>query len=710
MKKLSFLKKLFTLLKVVVLTGVFIILSSFGVFFYYVHDLPQPEKFTEISVSQSTKIYDRTGKILLYEVYGEVKRELVSFEKISQHLKNAILAVEDSKFYQHQGIDLKAIGRAILVDLKLKKPAQGASTLTQQLIRNVYLKRQKTVIRKMREVLLSIELERRYSKDQIFEWYLNTVPFGENTYGAEAASQVYFNKPAADLSLNESAVLAALLAAPSYYSPYGPNKDKLLERKNYVLERMKKLGYITEEEFNKAKEDKINFTESRIFIRAPHFVFYIKKYLENKYGEDYLKEKGLRVYTTLDWEIQQYVEQVVKERDEINKKKNVHNTAVVVLNVKNGEILALIGSKDFFANSYPEGCEEKPGSKCLFNPKYDVATMGERHPGSAFKPIVYATAFKKGFTPETIVWDVKTEFNPYCNPNANDYLDKYGQKCYHPQNYDGKYRGPVKLKQALGSSLNIPSVKVLYLAGIKESLQTARDLGLTTLTREEEYGLSLVLGGGEVNLLELANAYGVFARDGLYLPASSILKIEDSKGNLIEEKKNTPRRVLNSQIARQINDILSDDKNRTLVFGAHSILEIPGFQVAVKTGTTQNFIDGWTIGYTPNMLVGVWTGNNDNSPTWDSGIGVAAPIWRKITEKIITSQPIEYFPKPALIESINPILLGQLPENEFYTILHYINKDNPLGPPPEDPKQDPQYMLWQIGINYWLLQTNKYAP
>jgi len=675
-------------------------------FVYYTWDLPQPEKFTETPFIQSTKIYDSTGKVLLYDIYGEEKRELVSFDKISDNLKHAVLASEDSRFYQHGGVDFEGILRAAWVDLTSQSKSQGGSTLTQQLIRSVYLTNQKSVARKIREIVLSIELEERYSKDQIFDWYLNEIPFGENAYGAEAASQTYFSKPASDLSLAEAATLTAIIPAPSYYSPYGPNKAELLQRKNIVLEKMEKLGYITNKQLQEAESEKIVFSENATSIKAPDFVMYVKKYLDDKYGEDYLKEKGLRVYTSLNWDIQQYAEQVIKDANQTNLSKNANNVAMVVIDPKTGQILALIGSKDYFADPYPAGCDEKAPGSCLFDPKYDVATMGQRQPGSSFKPFVYATAFEKGYTLNTILWDVKTEFNPNCDPSGNGTTDQSGQQCYHPQDYDGKNRGPVTLRTALACSLNIPSVKTLYLAGIPDSLKTAGNLGITTLTDTGNYGLSLVLGGGDVNLLEMTSAYGVFAAEGNYIPPVSILKITDADGNIVEQNQEQPTKVLDTQIARQINDVLSDNNARTPIFGAHSPLYLPGYQVAAKTGTTQNFIDGWTMGYTPFIVVGVWTGNNDNSPTNDEGVGIAAPMWNKVMQKIVSSSPIENFTPPDPITNRSPVLLGQLPPGDTHTILFYIDKNNPLGSQPQNPASDPQYFSWQAGINNWLSTNN----
>jgi penicillin-binding protein 1C len=679
------------------------------VLIYYTWNLPQPEKFTETPFIQSTKIYDRTGKVLLYDIYGEEKREIVPFEAISDNLKHSVLASEDSRFYQHGGVDFLGILRAVWVDITSRSKSQGGSTLTQQLIRSVYLTNQKSISRKVREVVLSIELEQKYSKDQIFDWYLNEIPFGQNAYGAEAASQTYFAKPASDLSFAEAAVLTAMIPAPSYYSPYGSHKAELLQIKNTILDKMQKLGYITVAQLKDAKNEKLTFAQNTESIKAPDFVLYVKKYLDDKYGEDYLKEKGLRVYTSLNWDLQQYAEQTIKDAGKTNLSKGANNAAMVVLDPKTGEILALIGSKDYFADPAPAGCDEKPTGSCLFDPKYDVATMGQRQPGSSFKPFVYATALKRGYTSNTVLWDVTTEFNPKCDPSGYATVGSDGSACYNPQDYDGKNRGPVTLRTALDCSLNIPSVKVLYLAGIPNSLQTAKDLGITTLTDTNNYGLSLVLGGGDVNLLEMTSAYGVFAAEGNYLPPVSILKITDANDNIIEQNQEQPTKVLDTQIARQMNNILSDNAARTPIFGAHSPLYLPGYQVAAKTGTTQNFIDGWTMGYTPFAVVGVWTGNSDNSPTRDEGVGIAAPMWNTVMQKIVSSNPIENFTPPDPITGRSAVLMGQLPQGDTHTILYYVDRNNPEDPQPQNSGDDPQYFAWQTGINNWLTRTGQ-AP
>jgi 1A family penicillin-binding protein len=614
--------------------GGLVLLSIFGglfLFVSYTKDLPRPERFTEKETFQSTKIFDREGKTLLYEIYGEEKRTVVSLDQIADSLQKAMVATEDADFYHHHGVSFKAIIRAILADLRLFKPFQGASTITQQLVRSSYLSKEKTGSRKTKEIILALELERRYSKNQILEFYLNQVPFGQNTYGAEAASQTYFQKSAKDISLAQAALLAALIQAPSYLSPYGLHLDELLQRKDYVLDRMAEEKYINPQQRDEAKKEALRFSKVTQPIKAPHFVMWVKSLLEEKYGEDFLKEKGLRVYTTLDWNLQEFAEKIVQERAEVNKLGRSLNAALVAIDPKSGQILSLIGSKDFFADPYPPDC--RPGDNCLFEPQFDAA-LASRQPGSSFKPFVYATAFKKGYDDKTVVVDEPTDFGVW------------GGKDYTPRNYDGLFRGPVTLRQALAQSLNIPSIKVLlYLAGLEDSVQTARDLGLTTL--ESPFGPSIVLGGYEVKLLEMVSAYGAFATDGLWLKPYPILKIEDDQGNVLESIESTPKRVLETKVTSLINDILSDNETRAPIFGPNSPLFFEGFQVAVKTGTTQDYRDGWTIGYTPSIVIGVWTGNNDNSPmAKEPGVVFAGPIFHQVMAKILSQSPIESFMKP----------------------------------------------------------------
>ena len=638
-------KKFFLVLKILRFLFLFFLFGALFLFIYYAKDLPRPEKFTERQISQSTKIYDRSGETLLYEIYGEEKRTWVPLEIIPEHLKQAVIVAEDVNFYHHFGVDFKGIARSVLINLKIMKPVYGGSTIPQQLIRSTFFSAEKTAERKTREIILSLELDRRYSKDQILEWYLNQVPFGSNCYGVEAASQTYFKKSVSEISLAEAAILASLIRAPSYLSPYGSNREELLTRKDYILDRMAKENYLEKEEAEETKKEILEFAEILTPIKAPHFVFYVMDYLLSKYGENFLRERGLRVYTSLNWELQEWAEKVVEEGAEVNENYNAHNAALVAINPKTGGILAMVGSKNWYAtNSYPEGCEALKGN-CLFDPKFNIATLGKRQPGSAFKPFVYVTAFKKGYGDKEILIDEETNFGIW------------GEEEYIPQNYDEKFRGEVTLREALAQSINVPSVKVLLdLADSPEifrsgeepdSIKTAKELGITTL--KPPYGPSIVLGGWEVKLLDIVSAYGVFATEGQRVPPIAILKIEDSKGNIIEETKKTPRRVLEKEPARLINDILSDNEARSPMFGLFSPLYFEGYQVAAKTGTTEDFRDAWTIGYNPSITAGVWAGNNDNSPmSKKPGVVLAGLIFHNFMEKALLKFPKENFEKPSL--------------------------------------------------------------
>jgi len=452
---------------------------------------------------------------------------------------------------------------------------------------------------------------------------------------------------------------------------------------------MLNLGYITPEEAKAAKEEKIEFRPNINPIKAPHFALFVKDYLEREYGRDFLNRGGLKVYTTLDYNLQKEAETILEQNIEKLKVYNVHNGALVSIDPKTGEILAMVGSKDYFADPYPEDCS--PGKDCLFDPKVN-ASLTLRQPGSAIKPFIYAEAFLKGLTPNSIIWDVKTEFNLNCSPLANQEIGKYNTKCYHPKNYDGRFLGPITLRSALAQSRNVPSVKTLYLAGIDNVLNLLKKFGITTLKKERDYGLSLVLGGGEVKLLELVSAYGVFASDGIKTPITFIKKIEDSKGNIIEETKKTAKiKVLPSQIAREINDILSDNKARAPMFGINSPLNLSNYKAAAKTGTTQDYRDAWIVGYTPSLVTGVWIGNSDNSSLAKKpAVSLAGPIWKEFMEKALINFPKEIFIAPEERITGNPILDGVLPEN--HSILHYLNKD------------DPQYGFWEIGISNFLNQ------
>lgn len=657
-----------------------------GIFVYFIKDLPRPERFSESAISQSTKIYDRTGQILLYEISGKEKRTLVSLSQIPEFLIKAVLAAEDKSFFEHQGLDFRAIVRAVLYDLKLKKPIQGGSTITQQLIRSYFLTRKKTLKRKTREIILALELERKYSKEQILEWYLNLIPFGGNIYGVEEAAKAFFGKHIWEINPPQATILASLIKAPSRLSPYGPNREELLKRKDYILERMVQLGYLSFQEAEKIKKEKIEFQPKTTSFLAPHFVIFVKNYLEKKYGRNFLETKGFKVLTTLDFELQQIAQELLKEGIKEIEGYNAHNGALLAINPKTGEVLVMVGSRDYFAKSFPRGCS--PGINCKFDPQVNTV-LSLRQPGSALKPFVYALAFQKGLTPQTIVWDVKTEFNPLCSPQANQKFASDRSLCYHPQNYDEKFLGPISLKSALAQSRNLPAVKILYLTGVREVLETLPNFGITTLKDKQRYGLSLVLGGGEVRLLELVEGFGVFANEGIRVPLNFILKIEDSKGSIVEKLNITKTRVLSSQIAKEINDILSDNKARAPMFGYHSPLNLPGFQVAAKTGTTQNFRDAWVIGYTPSLVVGIWIGNNDNSPMIKKpAVMLAGPIWKRFIKKALEKFEKKEFTPPQKRTGKIPILNGILPKN--HSLLYYLNP------------QDNQLFFWEQGIKNWL--------
>ncbi len=703
-------KRLSLLLKI--LGGCFLFSVIFGslLFVYYAKDLPRPEVFTERPFVLPTKIYDREGKVLLYQIYEEEKRTVIPLNEVSPHLIQAVILTEDANFYSHFGLDFKGIFRSILNNIKIGKPIYGGSTISQQLIRSSFLTLDKTLERKTKEIILTLELERRYSKDEILEFYLNQVPFGSNAYGIEAASQTFFGKKASEVSLEEAALLASLIQAPSHLSPYGSYKEALLQKKNDLLDKMARANYISQEQAEEAKSKTIEFAEIRHPIKAPHFVLYVKKYLEEKYTDYFwLKEKGLKVYTTLDWELQTAAEQIVEQGVRNNKGHEVYNASLVALNPETGEILTMVGSADWHATtSYPEGCLETEEG-CLFDPKFNIATLGERQPGSAFKPFAYAQAFKKGFTPDTILWDVKTEFNPNCTSTGQEEKDEYEMDCYHPGNYDESFRGPVTFRQALAQSINLPSVKVLYLAGLKDTINLAQTLGITTLDRDLSwYGLSLVLGGGEVKLLDLVSAYGVFATRGLKVPPVAILRIEDAEGNIIEENKKTQKRVLETQVCDIINDILSDNEARAPLFGLWSPLYIPGYQVAAKTGTTQEYKDAWTVGYTPSIVAGVWAGNNNNIPADEKpGVVLAGPIWNQFMRKALEIYPSQNFHGLEPIETDKPVLNGEINLENPHSLLHYVDKNNPQDKAPEDPENVSQYQNWEAGIKKWLDESKQ---
>ncbi|MFZ2048894.1 MAG: transglycosylase domain-containing protein [Minisyncoccia bacterium] len=679
------------------LTTITLALFFFGASLLWAATLRIPD-LSDISgrkVVQSTKIYDRTGQVLLYDMSPNLKRTVVSFDKISDYLKKATLAIEDKDFYNHGGVKFSSLARAFLVDLATLSFSQGGSTITQQVVKNTILNGDKTPTRKIKEWILAEKLDKALPKDQILNIYLNESPYGGSIYGVEEASLSYFGKEAKDVSLAEAAYIASMTKAPTYYSPYGEHRDKLEERKNLVLNEMLNSGFITKTEHDSARAEKVTFLPKidKGGLRAPHFVFFVIDYLANKYGEEALTSGGLKVTTTLDYDIQTKAEAVAKEYGQINEASfNADNDAIVVIDPKTGGILSMVGSRDYFDPK--------------INGNFNVATA-HRQPGSTFKPFVYSTLFNKGYTPDTILFDLRTQFNSGCEPN--DFTSD--NNCYSPDNYDHIFRGPMTIRDALAQSINVPAVKALYLAGIQDSLDLAKSLGVEKLMDPNQYGLTLVLGGGEVSLLDMTSAYSVFANDGVRNPYNAVLKVEDKSGAVLEEYTPNSRDVLSKETARNINSILSDNKARIPAYGENSALYIPSRPVAVKTGTTNDYKDAWIMGYAPNLIVGAWVGNNENTPMEKKVAGfIVAPLWRKLMDQILPSFPVESFGDPEPVDqSIKPILrgvLGNIDQNNFsqdsvHDILYYVDKDNPLGPPPVSPESDPQYKAWEYSVRLW---------
>lgn len=656
---------------------------------------------TSISAVQSTKIYDRTGQVLLYDMSQNVRRTIVPYGDISDNVKHAVVAIEDKNFYNHGGIDYRGIGRAFVEDLKSLSFSQGGSTITQQVVKNTILTGDKTPTRKIKEAILAEKLEQNLSKDDILNVYLNAVPLGGQIYGVEEAAQSYFGVPSKELSVAESAYLAAMIQAPTYYSPYGNHKNELEARKNLVLKDMLENGYIDQAGYDAASTETVTFKARQDTggIKAPHFVFFVINYLEQKYGEDALQHGGLKVTTTLDWNIEQNAEKLAAQYGEQNQKNfNASNNAIVIIDPKTGDILSMVGSRDYF-NTAIEG-------------NYNVAT-GLRQPGSTIKPFIYTTLFNKGFTPSSTLFDVPTQFNVRCA--ADNYTSD--NNCYSPQNFDSKFRGPMSIRDALALSINIPAVKALYIAGIRPSLDTAHAMGITTLNEPDRYGLTLVLGGGEVTLLDMTSAYGVFANDGVRNPYRSILKVEDSDGAVLEEGSVTSTQVEPAQSVREISDILSDNNAKAPEYGIEgSPFYFPGRQVASKTGTTNDSRDAWVIGYTPNIAVGVWAGNNDNSPMVKKVAGlIAAPMWHAVMASVLENLPNESFVPPNPVDpNLKPVLRGDW-QSEYnlggvHNILYWINKDDPTGPAPASPASDPQYENWEYSVQSWLYGQHSAQP
>lgn len=669
----------------------FLLLGGIGLLWAASLRIPDLSTIQERKVEQSLKLYDRTGTVLLYDVHDSKQRTVVPIEQVSPDIRHATIAIEDPNFYQHRGIELRAIMRATLANFISLGISQGGSTITQQVVKRSILTGDKTLTRKLKEWILSLKLEAILPKEKILELYLNEAPYGGSLYGVEEASQTFFGKYAADVTLPEAAYLAAVLPAPTYYSPYGNNKEKLDERKNLVLQKMLEHGYITEGAFQEARAARVEFLPPRDkSLAAPHFIFYVRQQLEEKYGEAVLEESGWRVITTLDAGLQEKAEEIVLRHALENEKDfNASNASLLALDPQNGNILVMVGSRDYFDTA--------------IGGAYNVA-LAKRQPGSAFKPFVYAQAFIDGYTPSTVLFNVRTQFQTTCTPD--NLTSENG--CFSPQNYDLAYTGPVTMREALAQSINVPSVKVLYLAGLGDTLQLAKVMGISTLQDPGRYGLTLVLGGGEVTPLDITSAYGVFATDGVRNPPVAILRIEDANGTIIEETQPQSAQVLRPDVAQKINDVLSDNVARTPAFGVSSPLYFPGRDVAVKTGTTDDYRDAWIIGYAPNLAVGAWAGNNDNTPMQKKiAAFIVAPLWNEFMRYALSKIPSKSFTRAEYDEStLKPVLRGvwQTPgaDGAIHDILYWVDKNNPQGPAPENPANDPQFRFWEPPVQQWV--------
>lgn len=683
---------------------------------YASKDLPSPTSLTERKISQTTKIYDRTGEHLLYEISGDQNRTLeklqqgfcdktdpkLSFDQngIPLFAAEATIAAEDRSFCTHNGFDLKGLARAFVLNLMGKRV--GGSTLTQQLVKNAILSNEKTVTRKVKELILSIELEQKYSKDEILQIYLNEIPYGSSYYGIEAASQNFFHTSVKDLTVAQAATLAAI---PKSTTTYLNNPDLLLARRDHILDEMHKLNFIDDTAWKNAKNEKTPVNIHISNITAPHFVLDVKANLEDKYGRREVEEGGLKVITTLDYKLQQIAEEEVKKGvDAKGSQYGFNNAAFVAEDPKTGQILAMVGSKDYFDKT--------------IDGQVNVTTR-LRQPGSSFKPIVYTKAFEMGYTPNTVLWDVVTDFPTVMG-------------TYTPHDYDLKERGPLRIRNALQMSLNIPAVKTVYLVGVDNALNFATSLGYTSFSNHANFGLSIVLGGGEVRLVDHVNAYATFANDGKRNDQVSVLRVEDADGSVLEEwKPKDAKQVVDPNAARMISNVLSDNTARTPIFGPTSTLFLADRPVAAKSGTTNNFHDAWLMGYTPSLAAGVWVGNNSNVAMKNKADGsiVAGPIWNGFMKRALEGTPIEQFIAPDIHPTGKAVLDGTLPLQSvvvdrasgklateftpdsfketrlyggYHEILQYITPNDPRGSAPEHPELDPQYATWEKGIVDWM--------
>lgn len=606
--------------------------GSYAFYVKILKDLPAPSALREHQPEVTTKIYDRNGT-LLYKFYKDQNRSMTTIDKIPQALKDATISMEDKEFYSHKGISVRGILRAADYIFQTGK-IQGGSTITQQLIKNTLLSPEQTLTRKIKEAILAVQVESMMSKDQILEMYFNEVPLGGTVYGVEEASETYFGKPVQDLDLAQSAYLAGMIAAPSAYSAYGSAPENGIARQHEVLTQMVEDEKISPIQAEQARAEILAFTPPRSDIKAPHFVMYIRDLLAKQYGEDALTQGGLEVTTTLDLPTQDSMQETVSAEVTKLASLKVSNGAALMTNPNTGEILAMVGSRDYFDTKH--------------DGQVNVTTR-PRQPGSSIKPLMYAAAFERGLTPATTIDDSPVSYSVPGSP------------VYAPRNYDGSFHGTVTVRRALASSYNVPAVKTLASIGVDSLVQKAKQMGITTWDDSSRFGLSLTLGGGEVLMTDMATAFGTFANQGMTVPLQPFLRITDYRGNVLYENKcietTSPcggKRTLDSRIAYQITNILSDNEARAPAFGLHSVLEIPGQQVAVKTGTTNGLRDNWTIGFTTKRLVAVWVGNNDNSQMSrvTSGITGASPIWSTIIRTQLDPNSPNSFPTPDNLATI----------------------------------------------------------
>ncbi|MGE5041684.1 MAG: transglycosylase domain-containing protein [Candidatus Levyibacteriota bacterium] len=576
----------------------------------FLTDLPNPSTLSVSTIPKTTKIFDRNGK-LLYEIFANQNRTIVPLSKIPQNLRNATIAIEDRDFYTHPGFDIRGIMRALVSDAT-NNEFQGGSTITQQLVKSSLLTSEPSISRKVKELVLAFWTERIYNKDKILELYFNYVPYGGTAWGVEAASEVYFGKHVEELNLAESAFLAGLPRAPSIYSPYSEYADAWKKRQKDVLDAMAQEHYISSSQEQDALSTQLTFTGPNNIIKAPHFVMYVKSLLEQRYGLSEVERGGLQVKTTLDSQMQDMAEQVVSSEVDADASLNISNGSSLILDPRNGDILAMVGSRDYFDM-------EHDGNVNL--------TTALRQPGSTIKVVTYSLALSSGYTQTTLLDD-----SPLSIPQAQG-------PAYTPVNYDGRNHGNVPLRIAFANSFNITAVRVAQKLGVGNIVEQGQRLGITSWNQPQRYGLSITLGAAETSMLDLATVYSTVANGGKKNVPNPILEIKDANGSTIYKKAPEPSQVLDPGVAFIISDILSDNAARSIEFGTNSPLNIPGHRVSVKTGTTDSKRDNWTVGFTPNIVVATWVGNNDNSPMSQalaSGITGAAPMWNKIMTNIIS--------------------------------------------------------------------------